>query len=41
MTEPEMDIGEAYALFSVDNRTLKLDLDVFEKPSWTLPILAM
>ncbi len=30
MTEPEMDIGEAYALFSVDNRTLKLDLDVLK-----------
>ncbi|KAH7378780.1 hypothetical protein BKA66DRAFT_442804 [Pyrenochaeta sp. MPI-SDFR-AT-0127] len=30
MTEPEMDIGEAYALFSVDNRTLKLDLEVLK-----------
>ncbi|KAF2849315.1 ubiquitin C-terminal hydrolase-like protein [Plenodomus tracheiphilus IPT5] len=30
MTEPEMDVGEAYALFSVDNRTLPLDLDVLQ-----------
>ena len=30
MTEPEMDIGEAYALFQVDNRTLALDLDVLK-----------
>lgn len=30
MEEPEMDVGEAYALFSVDNRTLPLDLDVLK-----------
>lgn len=30
MTEPEMDIGEAYALFSVDNRTLQIDLEVLK-----------
>lgn len=30
MTEPDMDVGEAYALFSVDNRTLPLDLDVLQ-----------
>ncbi|KAF1843760.1 ubiquitin C-terminal hydrolase-like protein [Cucurbitaria berberidis CBS 394.84] len=30
MSEPEMDVGEAYALFQVDNRTLALDLDVLK-----------
>ncbi|KAI8939720.1 hypothetical protein NX059_003470 [Plenodomus lindquistii] len=30
MSEPEMDVGEAYALFNVDNRTLPLDLDVLQ-----------
>lgn len=30
MTEPDMDVGEAYALFSVDNRTIPLDLDVLQ-----------
>ncbi|OAL54917.1 ubiquitin C-terminal hydrolase-like protein [Pyrenochaeta sp. DS3sAY3a] len=30
MAEPDMDVGEAYALFQVDNRTLALDLDVLK-----------
>jgi len=30
ITEPEMDVGEAYALFNVDNRAVALDLDVLK-----------
>jgi ubiquitin carboxyl-terminal hydrolase 25/28 len=30
MTAPEMDIGEAYALFSISDRTAKVDFDVMK-----------
>jgi ubiquitin carboxyl-terminal hydrolase 25/28 len=30
MTAPEMDIGEAYALFSINDRTAKVDFDVMK-----------
>jgi ubiquitin carboxyl-terminal hydrolase 25/28 len=30
MTAPEMDMGEAYALFSINDRTAKVDFDVMK-----------